>query len=275
MMERVDKYVSLVREGGGDERSTTETVPDAVTKTVRTLQHLRLVCQEVAIQLEKYRRNPKSSKSKNSEFLEKANNGEAHYWPRMVQDLENTLHEFSHRHDKDPPKFKARRLTVPIHNNDDSSSDDDSVAPKKRKSRKTAAKTKQQEEITSDLGHLEKSFQELPQLQPFQEDLVIPDSVGLKVGDKIIVRLHNNRQVEGGILSISDQKRSFYVHYEDLPACFDEYQPIDDTKQHMDIPGPGEPSSSSHVTDESGDGSRTVQTVYCQLGGEGEVSTIE
>jgi hypothetical protein len=291
MMDRVDKYVTLVRGGGDMATNNNSQVPNYddndIQKTIHTLQHLRLVCQEVAIQLERNKRNPKTKK--NNKFLEKANDGEAHYWPRMVQDVDNTIHDFTHRHEKDPPKFKIRRLVVRANGDDDDSSsssddddDNDNSVPKERKLQKTdTAKkkknTKQRQDkvvITSDLGRLKTSFQELPQLQPFQEDLVIADSCSVKVEDKILVRLANNHQAEGSILTISEQIRSFYVHYEDLPTYFDEYQPVDCTTQNMDIPGPCEPSSSSHdVTDESGDGSsRTVQTVYCRLGGEGEVS---
>ena len=130
----------------------------------------------------------------------------------------------------------------------DSSDDDSQKAPKNRRQKSGKIIT------AASLDDLENGFQELPQLQPFQEDLVIPDDVILNMGDRIVVRLNKCCQADGDILSISNRMKSYYVSYDDLPSCFDEFQPKDCTLLQDDT-----------------NGSSTNAVVLCKLGGQGKV----
>jgi hypothetical protein len=265
MIDRIDKYTSNVRTERGHNMG--KSVPEEISKTVDALRLLRLVCREIAIRLERHRYSKEPPK--NPFFLNKSEDAASHYWPRMVQDIDHTLFDFTYRNAKDPPKFRARggRLAGPSKEDSEDEEVSTSIAELEE------AKSKPCQNYVADKDGFEKIMQGLPQLQPFQEDLVIPDSVKLEAGDEILIRF-TDRKVVGSIVKVIDQMRAMYVTYEDLPSCFDEFQPIERIQQQKEVPASGE-SSSSIVTEEGDGATRTKQVVFCSLGGRGEVSDQE
>jgi hypothetical protein len=259
LIDRVDKYVGTIR---ADPALVKAVPPEEITRTVDAIRLLRPICREIAIRLEWHRLGKKLTKS-NSKLIKNLGDSASQFWPRMVQDIDHTLHAFRYRDTKDPPRFRARggRILVP---SDDESSDDgaESIA--------VGTETANTKANVNIVAALEEGVNRLLHLQPFQEDLVIPDSIKLEAGNDILVRF-NDRQASGCIRKVEDQMKAVYVSYEDLPSCFDEFQPMERIQQRKEVPGSGEPSSSIGSED-VGDASRTKQIVFCPLGGEGEVS---
>ena len=150
--DKVDEYVDGVGCEGHQELSNG--VPTDVSRKVDGLKVLRVVAQEIAIQMKCFKLNNKL-KSRSKRFKLKADQGDDMAWSKMVQDLDKTLHCFDHRHNRNPPKFKPKNIRVlKAHLQEDASDDE---------------KDKDDEKIDDfSLGQLETSLKELPQLQPFQ-----------------------------------------------------------------------------------------------------------
>jgi cell fate (sporulation/competence/biofilm development) regulator YmcA (YheA/YmcA/DUF963 family) len=266
LIDRVDKYVKHLR---SEQREEGSSVPEEITKTVDALRLLRPVCHEIATQLNRHLYGKKQL-PKNSTFRRKSEDADSlwEYWRRMVQDIDHTLHDFRFRDVTIPPKFRVSRGKCFAGPSSEITSDSEDAANLDDVTDK-GGKSKASQDLASRVKAVEATIQRLPQPQPFQKDLVISDSVQLQGGDDILVRL-TDRVVEGCIIRIVDQMRAAFVTYEDLPACFDEFQPIDRIKQQKEMPGPGEPSSSV-ASEEIVDATRPTQAVLCALGGEGEV----
>jgi hypothetical protein len=90
MIQRVEKFIAVYRVTGE------KTVPDKIVKTVETLRHLRPVCREIANKFDLFGRQS-LIQPKNPIFLRKSRDGASHYWPRIVQDIDLTLHAFNFR----------------------------------------------------------------------------------------------------------------------------------------------------------------------------------
>ena len=255
MTDRVDKYTTKVRKELELKMETP--VPEEITKTVETLGYLRLVCREIANRLERYRYRKKPSRIP---FFMKQSEDDAtsHYWPRMVQDIDHTLFDFFYRDSKDPPKFRVKRgKALGEHVKEDENEEDISKSVAELEEAKS--KEKEQKQGVKDNFWFVKVFETLPKLQPFQEDLVIPDSVRLEAGDEVFTRIAG-RKVTGSIVKVTDQMRAMYVTYEDLPPSFDEFQPVECVRNEKESKL-GE-ASASIVAEEA---------VFCSVGGFGEV----
>jgi hypothetical protein len=244
LLERVERYIEKYR------TMPEEPVPGEIIKTVKTLLQLRPVCREIANAFDFYGRQT-LIRPKNPIFLKKSQDAASHYWPQIVQDIDLTLHEFNHRNLKKGPTFCQHTVNV-LENSTEANPE--TIAKSLAKLGDTTSKKKSS--ASSDTKGLERVIQELPPLQPFQEDVVIPDSAELQVGDEILFRLCD-KQGGGRIVKIVEQMKALYVSYSELPSCFDEYQPKDmvQTDNISDI----------------GSRQKQKQTVMCSVGGKGKV----
>jgi hypothetical protein len=243
-IERVERYIEKYR------TMPEEPVPEKIIKTVKTLRQLRPVCREIANSFDFYGRQT-LIRPKNPIFLKKLQDAASHYWSQIVQDIDLTLHEFNHRHLQKGPKFCQHTVNV-LENSTEANPE--TIAKSLAELEDTTSK--KNSTASSDTKGLERVIQKLSPLQPFQEDVVIPDSVELQVGDEVLFRLCG-KQGGGRIIKIVEQMKAVYVTYNELPSCFDEYQPKDKVQ-----------------TDNIGDiGSRQTQkqTGICSVGGKGKV----
>jgi hypothetical protein len=142
----------------------------------------------------------------------------ANQWKDFVTNIGETLHDYFHRDDQNCPRFRRPNLDTTIEGaqraSDDSeySSDEDDKTEYKGKWNLDPA-----------YERVESSLDKLPYLRPKDEDVMIFDSVSLKVGDKVHARL-NNRLAQG-TLKATKNMTAVFLTYDDLPSCFDEFQP--------------------------------------------------
>ena len=262
LVNRVDSYITRFRE---EKLGTEEVVPDEISNTIYALRRLRLVCREIALQLDLHRRQ--RTLAKKPFLLKCAKEAAGRFWPRIVQDIDNTMHGFTHRHDANPPKFRAAMVR---HKGPATSMGDEDDGDISKSVTESNAKRKEIDERIN-VEALGKGFHELLLLQPFQKELVVADSISLANGDEILIRL-KDRQVVGSIIEVVDQMKAVYVSYEGLSTFFDEFRPFSEIKQSEEE---GDRSPSSLVSeDQSGNGRNSETVVLSAIGGRGEVRSV-
>lgn len=247
LIERVERYVE------GYRSIPQEPVPTKIIKTVRSLQQLRPVCREIANSFDLYTRQT-LIRPKNPIFLRKSEDAVSHCWPHIVKDIDLTLHDFNNRHLQMQPKFTQCTARV-LENSVGANSDAVAKAIAELEDSMSKDNVSLRSAPSQPRG-LERVVEKLPPLQPFQEDLVICDSMQLQVGDEVVFRFCG-KQCCGRIVNIAKQMKAAYVSYNELPPCYNEYQPIVNVQ--------------SETAGGACRGRKKCQKVSCSVGGKGSV----
>jgi len=206
----VDKVRTEVRRSG---RAPSDTLSQDIVRTVDTLRALRHICREIA---RRFRLQQKENASS---------------WEKLVDDIDGSLHDFRFRQSARLPPFRPKRekqerpLSSSMLTNGTTNDEDVQSAGETSDSERTLASS------------LERAFHRTPRLPPEKEGMVIPDAVGLTVGDRVAIRVYS-RLVQADIVRIEDHMKAAFIRYEDLPPCHDEYQPFDQLR----VPIAGESS---------------------------------
>lgn len=138
-------------------------------------------------------------------------------WKTLVGDIGGTLHDYRYRDDQQVPRYRRPNLDTSIAIAAESDDSDDSSDEDEKQ--EYAGKW----HLDSVHQTLESWMETLPYLQPNENDLVIYDSISLRVGDEIHIRL-NKRRAQGTVKKVTNMT-ALRVTYDDLPSSFDEYQP--------------------------------------------------
>ena len=191
-------------------------LPDAAIRSVDTLRTIRHVCREIVMCFNANRRDAFTGDydgpSKKTIFVKSPH--DIHSWKKMVDDIDRILHEFEYRRFPEPPRFRLKR------GKSSTAADKDENKKVKTCSSETRMKVNSQ----PDHALFEKGFEELEDLQPYEFGRRISDVVKLNENDEISLKLHGKR-IAGQITKVVDRMQAFYLSYDDLPSCHDEFQP--------------------------------------------------
>mmetsp|Transcript_33421 Transcript_33421/g.80909 ORF Transcript_33421/g.80909 Transcript_33421/m.80909 type:complete len:750 (-) Transcript_33421:94-2343(-) len=243
LIERIEKFLEDYR------HQPTEPVPEHIAETASTLWHLRPLCREIAVAFDPsckqihMRPNNKLFRSKHAI--------NSRCWPQIVDDIDLTLHSFNHRNCPQVPEYQTRaEKSVPKPR----VAAEDPEAIQRGLDRLQDSSSTTKEDSATGRSALQKLYDKLSAIQPFQEGVVIPDSTQLKSNDKVIFRI-GEKQCSGRIVKIEDQLRAVHMTYSRLPSYFDEYRPVESVV-------------SEHAS--STDSPRKKQIVSSAIGGKGK-----
>jgi hypothetical protein len=150
-------------------------------------------------------------------------------WSPMVNDIDTTLHLFRYRLRKRRPPFFRRKLR---HESQKDANNDNKKRPRQQieggnsENRPNLQVPDMDEEQQPARTILEGAFRKLPRLDRNEGGVVVPDSVRLKEGDRVIIGLHGKRVI-GTIETVLNTVKAAYLSYDEFPTCHDEYQPVD------------------------------------------------
>ena len=254
LIERVEQYITRYRA----KLEPAASVPDEIIRTVETLKQLRPVCCQIANSFDFFGRQT-LHQPKNSVFLQKTKE-DSHHWPRMVEDIDLTIHDFNHRNANEVPKFQkvTANTLKKSHQNADQAVAKALAELEDANAGSEGAKSARKNNKFSATIVVERVIKNLPPLQPFQEGVVIPDSIKLNVGDDILIHLFG-KQASAHIVQIEDQMKALYLTYTNLPSCFDEFQPKDNVQV---LENENTICKENHA--------RQKQVVSCRVGGKGK-----
>jgi len=195
---------------------------DYIMETVRLLGILRAACVEI----KRIREGPSASHYQWLKYLPEN-------WRDMVKDIDRILHEYRHRDDEHPPRFRFAGLdstgkdtagTAQVDSGDQSSDDEEHKTEYSGKFRLDPA-----------FQAVEDRIHALQYVKQNEEDLVVSDSVVLEVGDNVHLRLCTRRAC-ATVEKIADKKKFLFVTYEGLPSSFDEFQPYKQVRGSVGAP---------------------------------------
>lgn len=246
LVERIEKFLEDYRQ------EPKEPVPEHIAETAATLCYLRPLCREIAVAFD-----PSCPqihlRPKNKLFRSKKQAVNSLCWPQIVDDIDLTLHNFNHRNCPQVPEYQTQ-AEKPV-SKPPVAEDPEGIQRGLDRLQDSSTKSNS----ATGTSALQKLYDKLLAIQPFQEGVVIPDSTQLKSNDKVIFRI-GEKQCSGRIGKIEDQLRTVHLTYSRLPSYFDEYRPVNSViSEHA---SPGSPL-------------RKKQIVTSAVGGKGKVSTVE
>jgi Cupin-like domain len=172
-------------------RTPTTTLVD-MEQAAFTLKKLNLIAREFA-----------------NRFRSETNTKEYTSWSDMVQNVDETLHRFQHRHATKIPMFQppppTRKPEDPHH-----------VV---EKSTKIKTSRRQSKRLRS--GHfsssqtLHSAWERTPTVPPYELGMVVPDDIRLQQDDLVVVHLLERRAI-GTILEVKSTMKAAFVRYERL-----------------------------------------------------------
>lgn len=206
LSERVDKF-SEQAESSGD-----PVVPYEIEAAVDALRVLRNISREIAM------REAIKEKQQGKKIVVE----EKYQWTTLVEDIDQSLHDFRFRlRKKKPPLFTRKSQKEPAANYKKTTSQDEEEEFDDDEAEDKPARTT-----------LEREYRKLPKVTKAIIGLGVPDSLKLGEGDKIRFRWHG-RQATGTIDGIQDFVKAAYLTYDGFPPCHSEYQPIDRLRIHV------------------------------------------
>lgn len=216
LIERMETFLRDYRR-----QTPMEPVPEHIAETASTLCYLRPFCREVSIAFDPscnqihYRpSNPvfRSNQAFNAEC-----------WAQLVRDIDHILHDFNYRTSDEVPSYESQaEKSIPK----PPVMDDPKEIQRGLDRLQDSSSSTTKEGSVAGTSALQKLYDKLSAIQPFQEGVVIPDSIQLKSNDKIIFRI-GEKQCSGCIVKIEDQLRAVHLAYSRLPSYYDEYMPVD------------------------------------------------
>ena len=202
LMARVDEYIRNYRASAATEDRNLQG-EESIAETVNLLRRLNAICLGIVRFLES------SDGSKRTTIGYSDDD-----WMKLVMDISQTLHEYRYRDVSKPPRYRPPSLVTV----DDDCSEDGEAQKEVQYSGTW--------KLSSEMQVFKTAMDNLPAFKPEDEDLVISDTVVLKQGDEVHVRI-NHRMAHGIVEKVIQKKKGLFIRYDALPACFDEYHPRD------------------------------------------------
>eukprot|EP00934_Nitzschia_sp_Nitz4_P000592 Nitzschia sp. Nitz4//scaffold216_size36101//2156//4709//NITZ4_007773-RA/size36101-processed-gene-0.0-mRNA-1//1//CDS//3329542170//592//frame0 len=201
IMERVDTFVDAYHASGGNLDA------NVIEEDALGLRCMRVVCMDIIHMF--------TEPDPDTHFVPSFTSKD---WAYLVQEIEYSLHRFQYRASERPPRFRARSVTVAQQLHSRVFGVDDGKVEYSGKW-----------SLNATYDALLRLLESLPEIHPEERDRVILDSVSLRVGDSVTVRLQH-RLADGMIEQVNSPLKAVFVSYEDLPTIFDEYHPENQVK---------------------------------------------
>ena len=252
LINRVENFLLVYRQ------QPQEPVPKQVAESATTLSYLRPFCREISLtfddscnQIHVVPENDIFLGRSAAFKLKRATNAQA--WARIVDDIDLTLHDFNHRTWEAVPQYEGQ--IRPEKTGAQQSAKESREEIQRGLDQLEASSSTNKDDRTTGTSALQKLYDSLPAIQPFQEGVVISDSIQLKQNDKVVFRI-GEKQCTGRIAKTRDQFRTVHLAYSRLPSYYDEYVPEENVTDGRSLAG-----AKLHKK----------QVVFSAIGGKGKV----
>ena len=215
------ELIQVIEKATDEKRQVDPQLIDAVDALIA----LRNITREITRKLH-VRQTVKGISSTNSTSLLSSVkiDGDAEIWQKLVEDIDNTLHEFRYRFNKKLPSFRRKRLrgkkilALP-------------AMAFQGKAKPAEIKGQNNEPVIAFECPVDRGYLSLPavpsKVRTDDERKAVMDDIELVVaGDTVQLRIEG-RQCSATVKEIRDDIHAAYVSFEDLPALYNDYMPCD------------------------------------------------
>ena len=226
-----------------------EKVPEHVDTALKILVGVRPVCQEILNRLhEHYKKALNRAKlPSNCILLEENGKGAIKQWKAIVEDIDEIFHEFKHRHStKKLPKM-TKKSQRSFEDGENLPGNTSPTGPELSDNLRALGSSFSGSQSKKPAKSLEDCFNLLEDLQRFQSETVVSDSVILKEEDEILVKWADKSCI-GKIIKIEEEMRAYDIRFDDKPDCYRGFIPANQVTFTDERDGDGREQVTTQIT---------------------------